>query len=56
MDLWLITGCVEDIKAKIIVIDKLIANENDIDWGKVKVYAEMIQEQAETLADELYEA
>ncbi len=39
MDLFLITGCVEDIKTKILTIDELImkGNEEDIDWEKLDV-------------------
>lgn len=57
MSLWTITGCVDDIKQRIVIIDKLlmVADESDIEWDKVKAHAEQIQEMSETLTDELYE-
>lgn len=57
MSLWTITGCVDDIKQRIVIIDKLlmVADESDIEWDKIKTHAEQIQEMSETLIDELYE-
>ena len=31
-------------------------NEDKVNWDKVRCFAELIQEEAETLVDELYEA
>ncbi len=57
MGLWTIAGCVDDIKQRVVIIDKLlmVSDENDIEWDKVKAHAEQIQEMSEVLIDELYE-
>lgn len=57
MSLWTVTGCIDEIKHRLMMIDKLLmsGNERDIDWDRVKVHAEQIQEMSETLVDDLYE-
>lgn len=57
-DLFVVSGEIEEIKRRIIFLEKLVmeeANSEDINWDKVMRLASFIQESAEILQDEANE-